>query len=466
MSDLAVNNMVAQQQKRYMKLSPSNSGTQSFSYSKGNPIIRFSIAEADAFLIGPEVRLNFELKIFTNAGTRPAVAATYNLDPTIGSQALIQSINVSSRRYATSLLESIHNYPRLCSSLFQALHDARDVEFQLHNEQRSVGVGHMSSGGVANGLLNVGDVNLKADETYLRHGRKGYLYGAGQTNASCHSIRLVAGTFMSQNINLSTGGLAGMEVEIHLAPDTSVLFGADANTNSAYYTLSNVSLTAPILYMNPNQLQAQAEGRANTMSFLSWSSLYNVVTSQTASVVNRVGLKRVLCAVQNYIPTSFINNYLHNSGSCYNPGVKRLTFHRNGQRFPLEYEIDVNNANETTEVAETTLSQQVLRNYLSCFRNYRDVKHSLVVPENLRRYTLASNSTELSMYGTGCNFDEVSSQGVDLSTGTFGFVMDSKLWTPGTDDGSSQSHYGVYQFYLAKNTIIVQPNRASAMVVQ
>jgi len=84
MSDLAVNNMVAQQQKRYMKLSPSNSGTSEFSYSKGNPIIRFSIAEADAFLIGPEVRLNFELKLFTNAGVRPAVAATYNLDPQLG----------------------------------------------------------------------------------------------------------------------------------------------------------------------------------------------------------------------------------------------------------------------------------------------------------------------------------------------------------------------------------------------
>jgi len=466
MSDLAVNNMVAQQQKRYMKLSPSNSGTSEFSYSKGNPIIRFSVAEADAFLIGPEVRLNFELKLFTNAGARPAVAATYNLDPTIGSQAVIQTINVSSRRYATSLLESIHNYPRLCSSLFQALHDPRDLEFQLHNEQRSVGVGHMSSGGIANGNLNLGDVNIKADETFLRHSRKGYLYGAGQTASSCHSIRLVAGTFMSQNINLSTGGLAGLELEIHLAPDTSVIYGADANTNAAYYTLSNVSLTAPILYMNPAQLQAQAEGRANTMSFLSWSSLYNVVTSQTASVVNRVGLKRVLCAVQNYIPTSFINNYLYNSGSCYNPGVKRLTFHRNGQRFPLEYEIDVNNSSETQEVDETTLSQQVLRNYLSCFRNYRDVKHSMIVPENLRRYTDATNSTQLAMYGTGCNFDEVSSQGVDLSTGTFGFVMDSKLWTPGTDDGSVQSHYGVYQFYLAKNTIVVQPNRASAVVVQ
>ena len=360
MSDLAVNNMVAQQQKRYMKLSPSNSGTSEFSYSKGNPIIRFSIAEADAFLIGPEVRLNFELKVYTSAGARPNVAQTYNLDPTIGSQSLIQTINVSSRRYATSLLESIHNYPRLCSSLFQALHDPRDLEFQLHNEQRSVGVGHMSSGGIANGFLNLGDVNIKADETYLRHGRKGYLYGAGNTDSSKHSIRIVAGTFMSHNINLSTNGLAGLEVEIHLAPDTSVLFGADANTNSAYYTLSNVSLTAPILYMNQRQLMEQ-QNQPNTMSFLSWSSLYNVLTSQTASVVNRVGLKRVLCAVQNYIPTSFINNYLYNSGSCYNPGVKRLTFHRNGQRFPLEYEIDVNNASETKEVDETSLNQQVLR---------------------------------------------------------------------------------------------------------
>tara|TARA_R110000824_G_scaffold198522_6_gene382544 strand:+ start:8101 stop:9483 length:1383 start_codon:yes stop_codon:yes gene_type:complete len=460
MSDLAVNNMVAQQQKRYMKLSPSNSGSASFSYSKGNPVIRFAVAEADAYLIGTEVRLNFNLNCYT-AGTTQVVneAQVFNMSPNIGTQAIIQTLSVSSRRYATSLLETIHNYPRLCSSLFSTLHDARDTEFQLYNEQKSSMVGHISS----QGQNWKGDNSIKADETLLRHNRKGYapaVAGTLKNGTTSHSIRLVAGTFMSNDINLKL--LGGLEIEIHLAPDSNVFFGANASSTSNY-VLTNVSLTAPILYMNPQQVSNM--GQPQTLSFLSWSSLYNVITSTDASVVNRVGLKRVLSTFQNYIPTDQLNNFTNNGMSCYDPGVKRLTYHRNGQRYPLEYAIQVNNSQNLLKKSESSLKPQVLRNYLSVFRNFRDIKHSSIVPENIMRYNTTNDNTELAVFGTGCNFDEVSAQGIDLETGTFGFTMESKLWTPGTDDGATTKDYGVFQFFLAKNTIVVRPG-ASASVIQ
>jgi len=87
------------------------------------------------------------------------------------------------------------------------------------------------------------------------------------------------------------------------------------------------------------------------------------------------------------------------------------------------------------------------------------------VPENIMRYNTTNDNTELAVFGTGCNFDEVSAQGIDLETGTFGFTMESKLWTPGTDDGATTKDYGVFQFFLAKNTIVVRPG-ASASVIQ
>jgi len=219
MSDLAVNNMVAQQQKRYMKLSPSNSGSASFSYSKGNPVIRFAIAEADAYLIGPEVRLNFDLNVYTTGVTQVASEAViFNIDPQVGTQGVIQTLSVSSRRYATSLLETIHNYPRLCSSLFSALHDPRDTQFQLFNEQKSSMVGHINT----KGRNFYEDNDIKLDETLLRHNRKGYapvVAGTRKNGTTSHSNRLVAGTYMSNDINLKL--LGGLEVEIHLAPDSN-----------------------------------------------------------------------------------------------------------------------------------------------------------------------------------------------------------------------------------------------------
>ena len=462
MSDLAVNNMVAQQQKRYMKLSPSNSGSASFSYSKGNPVIRFAIAEADAYLIGPEVRLNFDLNVYTTGVTQVASEAViFNIDPQVGTQGVIQTLSVSSRRYATSLLETIHNYPRLCSSLFSALHDPRDTQFQLFNEQKSSMVGHINT----KGRNFYEDNDIKLDETLLRHNRKGYapvVAGTRKNGTTSHSIRLVAGTFMSNDINLKL--LGGLEVEIHLAPDSNLFFGTGAPATSNY-VLTNVSLTAPILYMNEAQMGAMSGGNPQTMSFLSWSSLYNVITSTDASVVNRVGLKRVLSTFQNYIPTDQLNNFSNNGMSCYDPGVKRLTYHRNGQRFPYEYAVQVNNSQNLLKKSETALKPQILRNYLSAFRNFRDIKHSAVVPENIMRYNATDDNTELGVFGTGCNFDEVSAQGIDLETGTFGFTMESKLWTPGTDDGATLKDYGVFQFFLAKNTIVVQPG-ARASVIQ
>ena len=49
---MSVNDRIATQIKRYTKVTPSNAtGNGIFSFSQGNPIIRFTLAEADAFLL-------------------------------------------------------------------------------------------------------------------------------------------------------------------------------------------------------------------------------------------------------------------------------------------------------------------------------------------------------------------------------------------------------------------------------
>ena len=65
---MSVNDRIATQIKRYTKITPSNaSGDGVFSFTNGNPVIRLSIAEQDAFLLAPETRLQFKFKVFQDA---------------------------------------------------------------------------------------------------------------------------------------------------------------------------------------------------------------------------------------------------------------------------------------------------------------------------------------------------------------------------------------------------------------
>ena len=101
---MSVNDRIATQIKRYTKITPSNaSGTGVFSFSQGNPVVRISIAEQDAFLLAPETRLQFKLKCLSDMTTAPkanvkaAQEANTNIDPRIGAQSIIQTLTISSR---------------------------------------------------------------------------------------------------------------------------------------------------------------------------------------------------------------------------------------------------------------------------------------------------------------------------------------------------------------------------------
>ena len=61
---MSVNDRIATQQKRYVKLTPTNNSSNAFSYAAGNNILRFSIAEQDAYLLANQTELQFTFKVF------------------------------------------------------------------------------------------------------------------------------------------------------------------------------------------------------------------------------------------------------------------------------------------------------------------------------------------------------------------------------------------------------------------
>lgn len=444
---MSVNDRIATQVKRYAKITPSNaSSTGVFSYSQGNPIIRLTIAEADAMLMAPECRLQFRLKGFSDFATPKTplrAAGTTNLDSKIGAQSVIQTLTISSRRYATSITEQILNYNQLVSVAHPALESARDTFVQRSHEEMCIGKGIQDRD-----ELNQTQENSAANNTNVIDLQRRLISTAG-TQAQdigwdC-SIQLYSGMFMSdQGLDLRL--LGGLEIEITLASDVNVFDNATSTTN---YEMSDVVLNCPLLYKSAGQM---AQGVSpSSFSFLSYTSLYNVVQSTNATITNKVGLRGALAMIQKFVPTKYINNFAVNAKAFagWNPGIKRLVFHRNGQRFPLEYGIktDRGDGNPAAEVhGEKT--PQILLNSLSAFENYKDVKHSHFTNQNL-------HDQSDGVYYLGISFDQVSGQGIDLSGGTVSTELESTLQDPVDNTAIT---FGVYTFFLNKTTLVISPN--------
>ena len=456
---MSVNDRIATQIKRYTKITPSNSsGNGVFSFSQGNPVIRFSIAEQDAYLLAPETRLQFNFKAFpgsANNNTRTgfiANGATANIDPKIGVQSIIQTLTISSRRYATSICEQIHNYNQLVSVAHPALTSTRDLATQKNHEQLCVGQGILNRGqqGQAQDKLQADTLNMKTlQRKYLQSPS-----AIGNIGHDC-SIQLYAGMFQSENLDLRLMG--GLEIEITLSPDANVFFNADSIHN---YSISNVILNAPLLYKSANEMAQSAQPAS--IDFLTWSSLYNVAQSTSATITNKVGLRGCLSMIQKFVPIAYLNNsgrqaqvpagdtYGANAFAGWNVGVRRLTFHRNGQRYPNEYQIITERGNLAPALeVNNEKNPQVLINSLSAFENFKDVKHTHLTSQNL-------SQRQENNYFLGVSFDQISGQGIDLSGGTISTELEATLQDPADDQPKP---FGVFSFFLNKNTLVIQPNQ-------
>lgn len=90
-----MSNSPASQVKRYMRLSPSN-GSGNFSFTNGNPIIRFSVADAKALLVGKEMRFCGELILFKTGTTTVDYNDPVNIDRIAGIHNFISSVSIGS----------------------------------------------------------------------------------------------------------------------------------------------------------------------------------------------------------------------------------------------------------------------------------------------------------------------------------------------------------------------------------
>ena len=133
-------NSVATQQKRFIKLAPSNNSTTGFSPDSSQPIIRFSVADTMAHANMKDARLNFRIRVERAAGTSVAAGDDFNIDLGVGNCGILDQVIVSSRRYGNQL-EAVHNMGRLNSAWYSSLYSPKQIASNQQLLCRSTGKG-------------------------------------------------------------------------------------------------------------------------------------------------------------------------------------------------------------------------------------------------------------------------------------------------------------------------------------
>ena len=432
--------------KRYLSISSANGGSGFFGYTNGNPQLTFLISDT-GLLQSKELRLqgNFKRVLNTNNAHLNEVDSSkdLNLDDYVGISSVINNVEISSRAYSNRSLELIQNYPRLVGNFMSALHSKSGLDTQMYHEQGCKGRG-FDTIAETNSTTKQNSGNYQPDGQKIAS-RIPYCAKKGID----FDLRIMCGMFMSEDIDLeSIGGLA---ITINLAPNENVLYGADAS--NYHYEIQNPRIIVPVISKTAQQQVALAQNPSPVINFLTFTSLYNVITSTEQQVVHRVSLKGVISTQSNFIPVSYINSYSKNGLAQYNPAIQRLVYHLDGKRFPLEYSIEVDRDETLQQNEQPSTNPQLLRNYLEAFKNAKDVKKSSLNPVIC---SADSQQNEFGLFGVGCAFDSVSNAGIPAQVSTLGFEVQSKIQDPATFNGTAtQTNYAVYTYYLCRNSIRV-----------
>ena len=131
-------NSVASQQKRFIKLAPSNNSTTGYSPTASQPIIRFSVADVQAFALLQDARLTARVRVQRTAGAAVTLANNFNLDPAMGWCSIMDQMIVSSRRYGNTI-EQVMNLGRLESAFYKSKFSPKQMASNYYYGSKAVG---------------------------------------------------------------------------------------------------------------------------------------------------------------------------------------------------------------------------------------------------------------------------------------------------------------------------------------
>ncbi len=440
-----------------LHITPSNVlSSGKISFRSGNPVIQFVIGEQDRLLLGSSIRLVGKTNFWTNDPGTNIPVKTDNLewDCRIGMYSAIDQLVIKSQA-THQVIEHIKNYNRMMASYIPSTTSVED------------GFSHLSQSALI----------MPSYET----SKKTIMDNMGQKqggNSFC--LHLPCGLFNgTQGIPLSgNGGVGGLLIEIHLAPDNNVLFDRKGTAitdtlNDSYYELSDVHLVAEAVE------DVRPPGTTSTFEYNSISSYFASVNSTNAIINFNLGLSRVLGVFMNFIPSHMINNWDAN-GMATMPlqninnkraDIKQIVYTRGGQKYPYMFNIDLE---QKDQPLQQQFDPQFVRTGIDAVRQFSKASRLINAPTNgkLKKrsaepFTAVGNSWAGvnpgsspagtnnanrdggDCYTLGIGFDSISNQGISFATESFGVNLNTGL--------TSNYPHGCYMFAHAKNTLVFGP---------
>jgi len=399
-----MSNSIAVQEKRFVRLIPSNNSTTGFSPSGAQPIVRFSVADTQALAMMKDARLNFKITCTKTGGADIAFTDDINIDPVLGFCSVMDQVIISSRRHGTQL-EQVVNLGRLESSYYRSRYSPKMMSSCQYHGGRSVGLGRMNRwDGSTAASTTAADLKSLAMRKSI----------TGQKEVS---LPFHIGMFLTDEpIDLSAVG--GLEIAVYLQKAEAMFFGTFGQMSDVSYSITDVSLTIPFLYKSMEMIQQTPP--ESVVEFLNWTSLYSVLDSSVSSVAHRLSLSGLVSAIHNALPTAQINNTGYNQFGLKSVAPERLTFQRDGLRSPLEKTMIVEDKRSSASKDKSTTYPEILTEYLSAFGAPKDLKYSQVIPELVKGVINRSG-----VQGLGCNYSP-NSAGINVA-GVLSMDLQSKL---------------------------------------
>ena len=462
-----------------VEITPANTlSNGKISYKGGAPVIQFIIGEQDRLLIGKSVRLcgQFNIRLdstgtpagqgatayagvdadgtFSNAG-----ATNLQLPNRLGTYAMIDQLVIKSQA-THQVIEHVRHYSRFAASFVPITNSIDDSKSHL-----------------AESALIMPNYNVFKSSVPNNQTAQSTVAGTKQGNSFC--MNLPCGLFNGMNdIPLARDwGLQGLLVEIHLAPDQNVLYNQVAGAAAfadAFYELSDVKLVAEMVNPDANQM-AEYSAQGNTFEYNTISSYFSSINSSNAIINFQLGMRRVLGVFANFIGSEEINSMAWD-GTATAPlknvdgtvaTINQCVFTRGGTRFPLEYNLDTQQRDDTVGPlqSQTVVDSQLTRNFLNAVKSFQSLNRTGITTRNtwiLDHQTasqLQSDKTTVeggNVFGVGMAYDNISGDGVDFSQLNWGVQMDCGL--------TSNRPHAMYVFVHSKNTLVF--NSTGLQIVQ
>ncbi len=442
---------------RYVSVRPDNLPSNSrISFRNGFPTLSFTIQSQQGILDPKSIRIAGNLAVYKDNLATPTPVSTADtgddkvtMDNRLGVFALWDQLIIRHNK-SKQICEHIRHYPRYLSSYLGLGSSKQDL------------MGHLNETALIQPDPEVFFKTVVANNPAVASADV-------KKSFSCH---LPCGFLMSDNkINLMESSFGGIQIEIHLSPDSNCLFnpgGVSTNILDAHYELKDLELTFEVTDIPSDQVQAMSRETSGQLEFNTITSLYTSINSTNAQLQFSLGLKQLQSIFLNFCPSSHINTFTQNGLATTYPSksdgsiahFKRVQWLRGGVKYPCEYDI-VTNIDKDSNTA--VVDPQVLKAFIDSVIPEYLVDRSAVSNENNNRaYNLGSGDDSYksvrdsgALFGIGQKYSQFNS-GQDFSNLQWGLSLETDL----TDD-SPQS-----VFIYAKARAVLVWNQNSVQLIQ